>query len=285
MSHPHYTCRGVPSYFRVVSLMRLPSSKGTGIYNEAHLYHDDAELTVCWHSNTVDVRLKRGCIVDVHGPLTPLAVQSGKVITVNRLTLIDKPLASINPFTLIPTSWVPDRQLVTEAISLWASLGRGLMHLINAVLWDGGRFYRYVTVRSASPTHAKAANGIFRQAVMVARESWSLVSDMADAATSVVVGAGLLHVVGKAEDYCHHGDAESLSERGILLGYQITVLEWLAVARTKVIIPDALYLPLLHALLAAREDRFQGKSIEASILSVARRIAAEGAGGTVRRND
>jgi 3'-5' exoribonuclease len=45
-----------------------------------------------------------------------------------------------------------------------------------------------------------------------------------------------------------------MTERGALLGHKHTVLEWIAAARAqhRVIVPEAHYLALLHAITAAK---------------------------------
>ena len=49
---------------------------------------------------------------------------------------------------------------------------------------------------------------------------------------------GLLHEAGKADDFRLSADGSGLilSERGRWIGYRQTLLEWLAVARTEVIV-------------------------------------------------
>jgi hypothetical protein len=59
-------------------------------------------------------------------------------------------------------------------------------------------------------------------------------------------------------------------KRGRWIGYQQTVLEWLAVARTQVIVPDTLYLHLVHVLLALHRPPETPQAIETAILNVAR---------------
>ena len=66
------------------------------------------------------------------------------------------------------------------------------------------------------------------------------------------------------------GRGLALSERGRWVGYQHTLLEWLGVARTKVIVPDALYLLLVHVLIAFHRPPESPQAIETAILKVAR---------------
>ena len=64
---------------------------------------------------------------------------------VQRIVRVDQAVAVVNPFALIPPTWFDDREIVRAAAMLWGQMERPLQHLVNAVLWDGARFYRYVT--------------------------------------------------------------------------------------------------------------------------------------------
>ena len=110
-------------------------------------------------------------------------------------------------------------------------------------------------------------SGNFRRAVETALQARQLAVGMRDVSLPVVITAALLHAAGKADDYRR----VVISERGRWIGYQTTLLEWLAVARGRVIVPETQYLKLIHALIAARGDGVTRKSMEAMILSVVQR--------------
>ncbi len=132
-----------PTCYRLTSLMRLPGKKGQGIYNEAVLYHERESLRVCWASASVDSRLRRGDLVTVKaGP--PKGPRSD-LLPVVRIVRLDRPEVTVNPFEMVPTSWLNDPSVALRAKALWGQMERPLQHLLNAVLWDGARFYRYVT--------------------------------------------------------------------------------------------------------------------------------------------
>ena len=265
---------GVPlsAYYRLTSLMRLPAKKGTGIYNEATLFHESESLRVGWHSATVDSRLRRGDIVAVkssgHG------IFRSDVIPVVRIARIDRPVAAVNPFELLPSAWIGGNATAQRAKRLWEQLERPLQHLLNAVLWDGGRFYRYVTGPQSAADYPAPAGGNFRRCVALAEEALSLADGLPDIARGVLIAAALLYEAGRADDFLVAADGSGLrlSERGLWIGYQQTILEWLAVARIKVILPDALYYHLVHVLIALQRPPTTKVSIEAAILNVARRF-------------
>ena len=163
-----------------------------------------------------------------------------------------------------------------RAAVLWEQLSRPCQHLFNAVLWDGGRFYRYVTGPISSSDYSGMPGSNFRQAVAIAERALSLARGLSDISLSVVICAALLHTVGKADDYRCSADGYTLSERGYWIGSQYTILEWLAVARAKVPVPESQYLALVHALIAEGRPG-DGQSTEATILAVARRLQTQDA--------
>ncbi|NHC08366.1 HD domain-containing protein [Azonexus fungiphilus] len=263
-----------PTYFRLVSLVRLPVPGSREIHNEAVLYHDDAQITAIWKSNHVDSRLKRGCCVALRG--VSMNQESNGRIPVSRVELIDKPIPAINPFLTVPVAWCADRALVQRAAELWEQMGRSLQHLFNAVMWDGGRFYRYITGPVGSSDYPWAPGRNFRHAVAVTEKAAALTSGLADISNQVLIAAALLHDAGKADDYRLSVEGYVLSDRGYWIGYQNTILEWLAVARSRVIVPDAQYVALVHALIARRSDESRsGLSMEATLLATADRLSSE----------
>ena len=100
----------LPFHFRLVSLVRLPGAAGREVMNEAVLYHKDAQITACWTSRHVDIRLKRGCCVALRGACFH-QLRNGR-LPVSRLELIDEPIPAINPFHTIPPAWLADRDAV-----------------------------------------------------------------------------------------------------------------------------------------------------------------------------
>lgn len=263
-----------PVYFRLVSLVRLPGAGSREILNEAVLYHDGAQITACWTSSNVDSRLKRGCCVALRGACMN-QLSNGR-LPVSRVELIDKPIPAINPFLTVPVAWCPDRDIVQRAAALWSQMGRSLQHLFNAVMWDGGRFYRYITGPVCSSDYPWAPGRNFRHAVAVAEKAAALTRGLSDISNQVVIAAALLHDAGKADDYRLSAEGYVLSDRGYWIGYQNTILEWLAVARSRAIVSDAQYLALVHALIARRtHEARNGTSMEATLLATADRLSSE----------
>lgn len=273
----------VATYYRLTSITRLPGKGGRGVTNIATLYHEQGAREVTWQSSQVDSRLKRGCYVAVRGLEHPVC--QGDACRIQRLDLLDKPLPTVNPFDTVPANWVRDRVLVKHASQLWCQLSRPMQHLVTAVLWDGSRFERFVTGPAALSCYQPVPNANLRHAVETAEHALSLANGLADISTSVLIAAALLHDAGKADDFRLNPDRDgyAYSERGQLVGARYTVLEWLAVARSRdgVIVPDAQYLALVHALTATRGAAWLGvrepQIIEATILAVADRACSDAA--------
>lgn len=269
------------AYYRLVSITRLPAAHGKGVTNLASLYHDQEELQVTWQSQQVDCRLKRGCLVSIRG--RKASPSSGDAWRIQRLELLEKPLPGINPFATIPGSWVRDRTWIARVNELWQRLSRSFQHLLTAVFWDARRFERFLTGPAALSSYRPLPNANLRHAVELAEQAYALAQGLRDVTPSVVITSALLHDAGKADDYrlTSERDGYAFSERGLLVGYRHTVLEWLAVARGRdgVIVPDSQYLALVHALTATPGTSALGirepQTIEASILNIAHRVSDE----------
>lgn len=273
----------LPTIFRLVSIARLPGPNGRGVTNEATLFHEQASLKVVWISQQVDCRLKRGCYVVLRG-LDRKTLNNDRQ-QIKRLDRLDKALPTVNPFETIPHGWVRDRSWVDRAASLWEQLSRPFQHLVTAVLWDGSRLERFLTGPAALHGYPPYPNGNLRHAVETAEQAMMLAKGMSDVCNSVLIAAAFLHDAGKADDFrlTPERAGYEFSERGRLVGYRHTILEWLAVARCKdgVIVPESQYLALVHALTATRGAEHLGirgpQIIEATILTVADQVTHEAA--------
>lgn len=263
---------GKPSAYRLVSLIRLPAASRAEVYNEAVIYHEYQSLRVAWHSETVDSSLTHGSIVTLRGEVSNPEANDGACSRIGGLELISRPDPELNIFLTIPASWVPDRNSIQRAAALWDKLSRPFQYLLNSVFWDGGRFYRYVTGPVSTANDAMVSGGDLRQTVAMAERALMLTRGLNDVSTSVVVAAAFLLNAGKADYYHRSVGGYELSERGYWIGSKYTVLEWLAVARCKVSVPEDQYIALVHTLVAVRGQPAHAQSTEAAILAVANRL-------------
>jgi 3'-5' exoribonuclease len=100
-----------------------------------------------------------------------------------------------------------------------------------------------------------------------------------------VVLGGLIHDAGKADDYRFDRIRQcfEMSGCGTLICHRDRVQHWIAaaMAQHRVIIPEAHFLGLVHALTAAKGAPAhlglrEPRSLEATILSMADRLSGEG---------
>ncbi|WP_141355194.1 HD domain-containing protein, partial [Zoogloea ramigera] len=252
------------------------------LLNVAVVFHERAVLRVEWLCRHPDSRLTAGSLVSIRWLGRPTSTLGA--IRIARLVKLERPEASLNPFDTVPHAWVRDRALVARAGCFWEGLGRPLQHLFNAVFWDSKRFQRYLEGPSSLHGHHNDRNGNFRHALEVAERARTLGSHHAEVHLPVLIAGSLLHDAGKAEEYQFNpvrGRYE-MTERGALLGHKHTVLEWIAAARAqhRVIVPEAHYLALLHAITAAKGapdwlGLREPLSLDAHILSTVDRLSGQ----------
>lgn len=239
-----------PQAYRLIRVDR--EEIATGFRMTALLHHAGANPTVTWTTKQLpDTRLKHGVIIRLSG-MRGVVADNG-AIEVQRLILLERPEASLNLFETVPSCWVRDKDLLVRASCLWSGLPSHFQALFNSVFWCGERFRRYCTGPSSLRGHHACQSGNLRHSVEVAETMLHLLRlyDTADPGLSVM--AGLLHDAGKADEYIQRSGGMAMSQRGKLLGHKMTVVEWLAVARSKMRmgVPEDAYLSLVHALTAS----------------------------------
>lgn len=282
MPHPLFdpVPEQLPPLFRVQSIERLPAPKG--VLNRASLYHDRASLRVAWLSRHPDIRITAGSLVAIRWLGRPTSHEGH--LRIARLVLLEHAEAEVDLFRTVPTSWVRERGLLSRASRLWESLPRGLRHLFNALVWDGRRFQRFLMGPSSLENHHNRLNGNFAHSVEVAERAMALAREHPPASVPLVVLAGLIHDLGKADEYRFDRLRQrfAISPEGELVGHRDRLLQWIAaaIARHRVIVPQEHFLALIHALTAAKGapphlGLREPKSLEASILSMADRLSGE----------
>ena len=279
---PDRVVERLPSVFRLTAFCHRPLNTKTTECT-ASLYHDRASMRVVWLCSQPDFRLHRGALVSIRWLGRATSIDGA--IRISRLVLLERLEPSIDLFQTVPSEWVPDRLLVSRADVLVKSLPPAFKQLFNAIFWDDRRFHRFLFGPSSLSGHHRGRNGNFRHSVDVAELAARVAQGYDTVCQPIVTLASLLHDAGKAEEYCydHRRQIYEMSPRGALLGHKVTVLEWIAEARTRyqVALPETHYLALLHALTsvkgaAAWMGLREPVSLEASILSMADRVSGQG---------
>lgn len=247
---PLYADRAV---FRVLSVERGNPTEGR-IPNRVKLFLDEQRYSVEWYSQQVDARIRPGALVKVV-PAATLRETEG-VIRIQRLRLVDRPIATVNLFATIPPSWVGDRRLIERASALWKHLPRDLALFFNAVLWKQDRLHRYAMCPSSLSDHHKELGGNLLHSVEVAEFARAMAQTSRLANASLLVLGGLLHDAAKAVEYQSIPGSSRLrlSERGELVGHRDTLVGWLTEARLThgLNLSDSLFFCLQHMMLAAK---------------------------------
>lgn len=272
----------LPHLFRLQSIERLPMPGTSTILTRASLYHDRASLKVAWTSRHADIRLVQGALVGIRWQGHPVSIDGH--VRIGRLVLLERVEPETDLFFTIPPAWVRERELLARASRLWGLLPRGLRHLFNALLWDGRRMQRFLMGPSSLEHHHNGLNGNFRHSVEVAELAYDLAKERGLVNTPIVILCGLIHDLGKADDYRYDRLRRrfTLSAEGELICHRDRLQHWLAeaIARHRVILPQEHYLALVHALTAAKGapphlGLREPRSLEATILSMADRLSGE----------
>ncbi len=242
----------MPRIFRLKSIRHVETGHRK-VQCTALIFHECATIKVRWTVCHMDCRLKVGELVSPRWHGITECDTDGAII-ISRLVLMGRPEPSENLFQTIPRGWVKNRALVCQAATLVEALPTSYRQLFNAIFWDGQRFKKFCIVPSSMKGHHMEDNGNLRHAVDVAKMMWQHSHARGNSDAALCILAGLLHDAGKAEEYVlHHSGEWRLSDRGKLLGHKITVIEWIAsaMARNKIMLPEAHYMALLHCLTSS----------------------------------
>lgn len=271
--------RVLPQVFRLSSIAREVASKG--FHLTAHVFHSDACFTVEWNANYVDTRLVPGVLVRIIWKQAPRPDQGA--VAVGRAVVLERPERSQNLFCTVPSDWVCDSTLLQRAQVLWEGLSSPLQELFNVIFWDGDRFHRYCQSPSSMSGHHSSVSGNLAHSVEMAETALNLAQLAEGVHVEVLVLGALLHDAGKSDEYrlSSRGHWE-MTDRGKLLGHKVTIIEWVAVARTRMRqgIPESHYLSLMHAMTACNNAPAwtglrQAMTPESNLLSLVDRASGQ----------
>lgn len=243
----------LPPYFRVTDINAAVSPKGNKIAS-AHLSHYQAEIKVIYQLLTPENEIKAGDLVEI---VFEQEIRSyGGSLVVSGLKVISSPNSSINLFHTVPSCWLKQRSLVTNAAELFDKLPDYFKILLNGVFWDSDKFKHFITGPSSMQGHHHYLNGNLIHTLDVVERSISMSSRTSKSNLAIVMMGAWMHDAGKADEY-HYDQSKhcfEMSDRGILIGHKVSVIEWMAAAKAKyaIEIPDQVWLSLLHTLTAIK---------------------------------
>ena len=244
---------GLPWIFRIVSIERRPLANHLK-RNIAHLYHDQAAVSVTWDTTKVDERLSAGSLVSPRWSNKPLSEQG--YLQIQRLLPVERASMHVNLFDTIPYEWMQERSKLKEAKVLMDLLPESFKCLFNAIFWDYRRFYRFVVGPSSLNGHHNWKHGNLMHTIEVANHAAQLAEIRPMVNRDVLVLAAFLHDAAKADEYQfnYRRNCFELSPRGTLIGHKLTIIEWIAAAMAlyPITIADQHYLGLMHALTAVK---------------------------------
>jgi len=239
---------GMPYIFRLTSITHRQEERC--IRYTAHLYHDKASIKVEWTRSQPDTRLRPFCLVSPRWNQCPTS--NNGAIRISRLVLMECPEPEENLFRMVPAGWVKDRSLIQQAITLLEELPRPYRFLFNAIFWNGERFRRFCMGPSSMKAHHNYDNGNLIHSIELAQMMRIALKEPDPRKEALAILVGLLHDAGKAEEYQLSPTGDwVLTDRGKLLGHQVTVVEWIAAAYAKHPVhnlPREHYEALLHCL-------------------------------------
>jgi 3'-5' exoribonuclease len=264
----------LPQHYRITHIAH--QAEGGGVRSTARIFNTEASLEVTWLARQPDTRLTRDTVVSPRWKRAPRA--NDRPIEISRLVRLDRPERSLNLFQTLPGG---EADVVRRAAALWERLSLPFQELFNALFWDEHRFTRFCKAPGSLSGHHAGEGGTLRHSVEVAETVLRLLSLHQGAHPDVALAAALLHDAGKADEYAPRSRGWTLTDRGRLLGHRNTILEWLAVARSRMRLglPEAHYLALLHALTATKAPDWAGmrqpQTPEALLLSLADRASGD----------
>ncbi len=270
----------MPTIFRVTTIRHTTVDRRR-TESTATLFREQAAIKVTWSGATPDLRIRPGGLVSPRWQVR--AVSDEGAIRISRLVLLERPEPLLNMFATVPPGWARDRDLVKVAAGLVDELPKPYRHLVNAVLWDGERFRRFCKGPSSCQHHHSRENGNLAHSVDVATLMRDLCRTREGARPDLGILLGLLHDVGKADEYrLGPNGGWVMTSRGVLLGHDHTRDEWIAaaMAKNRIGMTENQRQAIAHCLSAkANVPDWMGmrrpRMIEAHLLSHADRISGE----------
>lgn len=245
--------KSLPGFFRLTGIESSISPRGNQIAT-ANLSHQEADLKVMWQIRETSPLASMGDLVEINYE-KDIRSYSGMLI-IDGLKILSHPRADLNIFQTVPRFWVKNPLLIKQATFQFNQLPDYFKLLINALLWNSERLQRFINGPSSLKGHHHYLHGNFIHTLDVIERATVLVRQTPKANFGIVMMACWLHDLGKADEYYFDVKKQcfELSDRGVLVGHKMTVVEWLSESKAKwnIEVPDHIWLSLIHTLTAVR---------------------------------
>jgi 3'-5' exoribonuclease len=236
--------RLLPVVYRVTEITALRGN-ANGMPYQATLYHDKLSLRVAWVSRQANAQIEVGDLVTPQW-LGTTTCRDG-AIRIARLVQLAKPMAAVNLFETIPSTWVAERELIKRGLRAMQHLSDPLRLVFNTMFWNKEKFHTYCTA-PLSPAENKPY-GILRSATTAATKACAFEPE-----NPVAILAGLLRPAGIASALEQNGSGGwQWTYMGKTLDPITIVLAWIgcAVGRERIEINTSDFTELLQLLTAS----------------------------------
>jgi 3'-5' exoribonuclease len=241
----------LPKVFRMFDYAATATAHGT-YRMTCQLFHNSISMRVIWEEQTARTDLCGGYLV------TPTFYQFAHsedgCIWISDLTVMKNPDPDVDLFDTVPPHWAGDQSLLARASALFQRLPLAFRGVHNAALWATARFYRFLQGPSSLRGHHAERHGNLRHTVEVGENIISLHPQFKSSCLDVALLAGLLHDIGKGDEYEIVDGRYQMTDRGRMCGHKMTSVVWLYSALKEFPkIPRAVRLSLLNCLGSERD--------------------------------
>lgn len=227
---------------------------GVKFHFAATLFYHGQWIPVCWTASSKNPNLRENALVRPYS-MSQVANEGGR-FEIGALGVLARPERDVCLFRTIPVGWGVPQELLDRMAWLVNELPAGYRHLLNAIFWDEGRLYRFCSAPASISHHHAYRHGLISHTVEVAEIAMRMCSaEWASADRALTLLAALLHDAGKADEYEHRpGSGWIMTDRGRLLGHDMTIVQWttVAAAHPSLNISNEALMALLHVLTACR---------------------------------
>ena len=241
----------LPKVFRLFDYAVKETESGT-FQMTCQLYHASISMRVIWEQPTTRTDLYGGYLVTP--TFFPFAHSENGHLWISDVTVLKEPDAKVDLFCTVPPQWVEDGAMLTRASALFQQLPLSLKGVFNSTLWGVTRFHRFLQAPASLIGHHSERHGNLRHMVEVGENVLHLAINFPAANCDVALLAGLLHDVGKADEYEIRQGRYAMTDRGLLCGHKLTGVLWLYAALTRYPeIPRQVRLCLLNCVGSERD--------------------------------